>query len=152
MPELVSTVGGTPSGEDERAGEFHLVAYRFTSLRDVAYEHRTFVFGGPVLAAVTAVLSAVGNRRRRLEAQKLAAPQWRELGPVRVRVMADRLLVFHLGAWWSVWFCSVVEGRLDPQGRTLELYFADDAPYRLAGSDVRRLAVVLTELRHVVAS
>lgn len=156
MPELVPACRAAAShaetGHHPPLLELQLVAYRFTALADVRYEHRTFVFGGPVLAPITALLSALGNRQRRRAAQEQAAPQWRTLGSVRVRVAPERLLVWHAGAWWSVWLSAVVETHLDEQVHTFDLYFADDAPYRFQGGDVRslarQLAARLEQARH----
>lgn len=53
---------------------------------DVPYEQRTLMFGGPVLLAATGIASFVASRRRRREAERLAAPQWRPLGALCIVV------------------------------------------------------------------
>lgn len=143
LPARRATVSRREADHDGPPLEFQLVAYRFTTLPEIGYEHRMFVFGGPVFAAVTAALSALGNWWRRREARRMAVPQWRTLGPVRVRVASERLLVWHAGAWWSVWLSAVVEAHLREQLHTLDLHFADDPPYRLCGVEVGRLAGLL---------
>lgn len=124
--------------------EFDAVGWRLFGL-DVEYERRMVWFGGPLLMLCTAVGSVLGNRRRRRAAEQLAAQQWRPLGPLRLAVTARRLLVWHAGAWWSVWFDAVVGAQLD-SAEQLDLFFADDAPYRLGGPDVPALAALLIEL------
>lgn len=111
---------------------------------DVSYDERRVVaVGGPFMFGVTAAVGVVGNRRARAVAQRLAAPQWRPLGPLRILATNYRLLVFHEGAWQSVWYDAIrlVRAML-PEWR-LELLFADDPPYALQGPSVPHLAVVL---------
>ena len=62
------------------------------------WERRTFVLGGlsllgVVLAGVTAVVSAVGNERRRAEAVRDAAPRWRYVASGVGGVVESRLVV-----------------------------------------------------------
>lgn len=127
----------TPTDGDVESGEIladlELTGFRYHALCHVPYERRTLLVGGPILFAASATASAVGNRRRRAAAERLAAPQWRCLGPLRVLVTCDRLLVWHEGSWASVWFASVVDIEHDPANGTLDLYFADDPPYRFVG-------------------
>ena len=110
---------------------------------DVQYEHRTVMFGGPLLLATTGLASLVANRRRRHEAHCLAAPQWRPLGWLRVLVTSCRLLVLRDGAWHSVWYAAVTDVRSTPASVTLDLAFAIDPPYRLVGPGLCSLAPFL---------
>ena len=110
---------------------------------DVQYDHRTVMFGGPLLLATTGLASLVANRRRRREAESLAAPQWRPLGWIRVLVTSRRLLVLRHGAWHSVWYAAVTNIRSTPVSVTLDLTFAVDPPYRLVGPGLCSLAPFL---------
>ncbi|WCO66249.1 hypothetical protein PO878_17240 [Iamia majanohamensis] len=51
---------------------------------EINYEQTIAVASRPLLFAALAGTSAMVNRRRRLEAARLAAPQWRLLGDVTV--------------------------------------------------------------------
>lgn len=124
------------------------MGWRYCGIDDVGYEHRTVLVGGPLLMSITGVASVLGNQRRRHEAERAAAPQWRPLGPLRVVVTSDRLLVWHDSAWWSVWFDAVVDIRSDPVNGTIDLFFDADPPYRLAGQHMLSLDVML---RHAVS-
>jgi hypothetical protein len=118
------------ASEDEIVyAEFDALGWRLTGV-DVEYKRRMLCFGGPLLMACSALCSAIGNRRRRREAERLSAPLWRPLGPLRVAVTLRRLLVWHAGAWWSVWFDSVAGAQLVSADQ-LDLFFRGDAPYRL---------------------
>lgn len=110
---------------------------------DVQYDHRTVMFGGPFLFAATALASCAANRRRRREAERLAAAQWRPLGCLRVLVTSRRLLVLRDGAWHSVWYAAVTDIRSTPVSVTLDLTFAVDPPYRLVGPGLCSLAPFL---------
>ena len=114
---------------------------------DVQYEHRTVMFGGPFLFASTALASCAANRRRRREAERLAAPQWRHLGPLRVVVTSGRLLVLHQGNWWSVWYSAIEQVRAEAAPSAVILTFRVDAPYQLQVSEARSLALVIDRLR-----
>lgn len=107
---------------------------------DVPYEHRSVMFGGPLLFAATAIGSWASNRRRRREAERLASPQWRALGEIRVVVTSTRLLVWHNGGWYPVWYSAIDEVRPMPESGTLDLTFVADPPYRLAGPGICSLA------------
>ena len=113
--------------------------WRFHAI-DVPYEHRTVMFGGPLLFAATAVGSWAFNRRRRREAERYAMPQWRRLGQIRVVVTSTRFLVLHNGGWYPVWYSAIDEVRPLPESGTLDLAFVDDPPYRLAGPGICSLA------------
>lgn len=137
---------GLPLLDDEHAyAEVDATAWRWVAL-SVAYEQRALLVGGPLLMCTTGILSAVANGRRRREAERSAAPQWRALGPVRVVATDRRLLVWHLGAWWSVWFDAVSGVHPDLAAHRLDLTFGHDAPYRLEGPAVPLLAVALAWL------
>lgn len=117
---------------DVPIGTFPVVGWRFVG-SEAAYERTTVVAGGPVLFGALAVASAVGNRRRRRQAERLAAPQWRPLGPIAVVVTGARLQALHEGAWASVWLDAVTAGRWHPGGDGITLFFADDPPYAFTG-------------------
>lgn len=114
---------------------------------DAQYDHRTVMFGGPFLFAATALASCAANRRRRREAERLAAPQWRPLGQLRVVVTARRLLVLHQGNWWSVWYTEIEQVRAEAAPSAVTLTFRVDAPYQLQVSEARSLALVIDHLR-----
>lgn len=120
--------------------ELDAYGWRFEAT-EVRYEQQTVLAGGgPLLFGLT----AVGNRRAREAAARLAAPQWRPLGPLRVVTTNQRLLVFHQGAWASVWLGAIRQLHPMLDAQRLELVFDDDPPYALAGPWVPYLAVVMT--------
>lgn len=123
--------------------------WRYYGLEDVWYEHCAVLIGGPIMMALIAVLSAATNRRRRNEAERIAEPQWRPLGSLGVVVTSERLLVWHAGAWSSVSYNSIEGVRLHEGVDQLDLYFACDPPYRLAGQGLEAVAVVLARHRAV---
>ena len=130
---------------EEAYADMSVQGWRFHAI-DVQYEHRTVMFGGPFLFAATGLASLVGNRRRHREAERIAAPQWRPLGLLRVAVTSQRLLVVHGGSWWSVWYSAVSAVRLAAEPNTVEVYFAADPPYRLSGTGVASVAVLVSRL------
>lgn len=114
---------------------------------DVTYvAPHVVAIGGPLMFGLTAAGSAVARRRARHEAEALAAPQWRPLGALRILVTDRRLLVWHKGAWASVWFSVIREIRPDLAVGRLDMTFEDDPPYCLAGPWVPYLTVVVTTL------
>ncbi len=123
-----------------------VVAYgwRFHGV-DVVYEEpRAVGIGGPVVFALTALGIAAARRRVRAEAARLAVPQWRPLGHLRILATDQRLLVFYQGSWASVWYAGICVLRPALPEQRLEMLFEDDPPYALAGRWVPYLAVVLT--------
>lgn len=141
LPELSSPVSLEP-GETLHAG-VDLDGWRHQGL-DVPYEqHRGFVAGGLLMSGVTAAATVAANRRARLEAERLAAPQWRALGHVPVLATSHRLIVFHEGSWASVWYEAICQIRPALGEGRLELIFEDDPAYALQGQWVPYLAVVL---------
>lgn len=129
-----------PLADDEVAyADITAFGWRFHAI-DVPYEHRTVMFGGPLLFAATAIGSWASNRRRRREAHRQAMSQWRPLGQIRVVVTSTRLLALHNGGWYPVWYSAIVEARSTPDSRTLDLTFVADPPYRLAGPGICSLA------------
>lgn len=137
-------IQGVPFEPGELAfADLHVSGWRHYALDQVAYERRTILFGSPFLIALTGIASAIGNTRGRQAAERAAAPQWRPLGPLRIVVTSQRLLVWFEQAWWSVWSSAITDMRLDPASRCLDLYFAADPPYRLVGSQIPALAVML---------
>lgn len=121
--------------------------WRYHSI-DVQYDHRTVMFGGPFLFAATALASCAANRRRRREAERLAAPQWRPLGQLRVVVACGRFLVLHQGNWWSVWYSEIEQVRVEAAPSAVTLTFRVDVPYQLQVSEARSLALVIEHLRN----
>jgi len=112
---------------------------------DVVYEEPHVIgIGGPILFAVTAAAAASARRRARAEAERLAAPQWRPLGFLRILATDRRLLVLYQGAWASVWYAGIRQVHPAVHQQRLHLTFEDDPPYALAGPWVPYLAVVLT--------
>lgn len=107
--------------------------------QEVMYEHSTVLGGGLLLTAT----SFIGNQRRRAAAEREAAPQWRPLGVCPVLGTDRRLLVWHYGAWWSVWYADVIGCQYDAWAEALTLTFANDAPSCLSGPGVAAFAVAL---------
>jgi hypothetical protein len=137
------TVEDAPLGPGEEAyADLSVHGWRYHAI-DVQYEHRTVAFGGPFLFAVTGLASLVANRRRRHEAERLAAPQWRPLGLLRVLVTSRRLLVQREGAWYSVWYEAVTDVASTPASVMLDLTFVTDPPYRLVGPGLCSLVPLL---------
>ena len=127
------------------------MGWRYHGLDDVLYERRTFLFGGPIVMSITAIASALANRRRRQEAERVAAPQWRPLGPLAVEVCSDRLLVSRGDEPGTVWLASVIDLRAHAESQTVELYFEADPPFRFQGPDSTRLWTALEAVRSEVA-
>jgi hypothetical protein len=138
------TIEGVPLEAGEVAyADLWAAGWRYFGLDAVSYERRTVLFGGPCVMAITALASAIGNGRRRRDAEQLAAPQWRPLGMLRIVASSARLLVWHEQAWWPVWYSGINDLRLDPDREALELLFEADPPYRLTGPGVPALGVAL---------
>jgi hypothetical protein len=120
------------------------VGWRFQAM-DVFYEEpRVLAVGGPVLFVAATIGAASARRRARAEAERLAAPQWRSLGELRVLATDRRLLVWFEGAWASVWYDGIREMHPDLEQHRVTMLFDDDPPYALAGPWVPYLTVVLT--------
>lgn len=130
-----------PVGEHAYA-DFWATGWRYEAAV-VPYERRTVVVGGPWMALATWAASALGNRRRRASAEATSAPQWRPLGQIRVVVTSSRLLVLHGGAWWSVWYLEITGLQATPDGRTVDLGFRADPPYRLLTTAAPELVTVI---------
>jgi hypothetical protein len=142
LPVLASTVLLDP-GEVLHA-DVAAVGWRFQAM-DVFYEEpRILAFGGPVLFAAASIGAASARRRARAEAERLAAPQWRSLGELRVLATDRRLLVWFEGAWASVWYDGIRELHPDLEQHRVTMLFDDDPPYALAGPWVPYLTVILT--------
>lgn len=114
---------------------------------DVSYgAPRAVAFGGPLMFGLVAASSAAARPRTRQQAEVLAAPQWRPLGPLRILATNRRLLVWHESAWASVWHAAIREFRPDLETARLDLTFDDDPPYHLAGPWVPLLTVIVTTI------
>lgn len=111
---------------------------------DVTYaQPRAFAIGGPLVVGLVATASAVARRRARREAEAVAAPQWRPLGSLRILATDRRLLVWHEGAWASVWYDAIRELRPDLEAGRLDMTFENDPPYCVAGRWVPYLTVLV---------
>jgi hypothetical protein len=142
LPVLASTVMLDP-GEVLHA-DVGAVGWRFQAM-DVFYEEpRVLAFGGPVLFAAASIAASSARCRARAEAERLAAPQWRSLGELRVLATDRRLLVWFEGAWASVWYDGIRELHPDLAQYRVTMLFDDDPPYALAGPWVPYLTVILT--------
>jgi hypothetical protein len=125
-------------------GDLTAEGWRFHGA-DVSYAAPYAVaIGGPLMFGLVAAGSAAARRRARQEAEALAAPQWRPLGELRILATDRRLLVWHDGAWASVWYHAIRELRPDLDGARLDMTFDDDPPYCLAGPWVPLLTVIIT--------
>lgn len=142
LPVLASTFMLDP-GEVLHA-DIGAIGWRFQAM-DVFYEEpRILAFGGPVLFAAASIGAASARRRARAEAERLAAPQWRSLGELRVLATDRRLLVWFEDAWASVWYDGIRQLHPDLEQHRVTMLFDDDPPYALAGPWVPYLTVVLT--------
>lgn len=111
---------------------------------DVVYQApRVVAFGGLMVFGLAALGSAAARRRARRDAESRAVPQWRPLGALRVLATNRRLLVWHDGAWASVWLNSILELHPMLDARRLDLTFEGDPAYCLTGPWVPYLAVVV---------
>jgi hypothetical protein len=117
-------------------------AWRYLAL-DVPYDHRTILYGGPIGWTVSAIASAIGNRRTRRAAERLAAPQWRHLGHLPIIVTNRRLLVAYEGEWWPIWF-DVIDS-VDRRGDHIVLSFESDPPYGLQAAMPDELELLIRE-------
>lgn len=149
LPTLASPVL-LNSGEVLHA-DLGAFGWRFQAM-DVLYEEpRLLAFGGPILFAAASIGAASARRRARSEAERLAAPQWRSLGSLRVLTTDRRLLVWFDGTWASVWYDGIREMHPDLANDRVTMIFDDDPPYALAGPWVPYLTVTMTaclSLRH----
>ena len=142
LPEMASPVLLEP-GEVVHA-DLTAYGWRFHGV-DVVYEEpRVIGIGGPIFFAVTAAAAASARRRARAEAERLAAPQWRTLGHLRILATDRRLLVLYQASWASVWYAGIRQVLPAVHEQRLQLIFEDDPPYALAGPWVPYLSVVLT--------
>jgi len=142
LPSLSSPVLLDP-GEVLHA-DLNALGWRFQAM-DVLYEEpRVLAFGRPVLFTAASIGAASARRRARAEAERLAAPQWRSLGSLRVLATDRRLLVWFEGAWASVWYDGIRELHPDLTNERVTMLFDDDPPYALAGPWVPYLAVIMT--------
>lgn len=78
--------------------------WRFHGVDVTCEAPRAVAIGGPLMFGLAAAGSAAVRGRARREAEALAAPQWRPLGVLRILAIDRRLLVWHEGAWVSVWY------------------------------------------------
>lgn len=124
---------------DPAHASFRVLGWRHIGV-EVAYEQSTVLGGGPLMFTALAGASVMGNSRRRHEAARLAAPQWRPLGAITVVIDDARLLVHHDSAWSSVWLDAITALEGHPGGASVTLFFADDPPYAFTGPWARHLA------------
>jgi len=103
------------------------------------------------MLGLTTAATAVGNRRARGEAERLAAPQWHPLGEMPILATNERLLVWHEYRWESVWLAGISHLLPSPAGQRLELLFddIDDPPYALWGPWVPYLTVLMSVLLEI---
>lgn len=136
-------VYGVPLAPNERAyAEVDVEAWRLLATEPV-YERRSVIFGGPAVTLATSLACAVANRRRRLEAERAAQPQWRSLGVVRVVATDRRLLVWHVDRWWPVPFGDVHGWDIESSGEAFTVTLREGAPYRFARGGTPLLSLVI---------
>lgn len=99
--------------------------------------------GGPLMFGIVAAASATARRRARRHAEAMAAAQWRPLGPLRILATDRRLLVWHEGAWASVWYNAICELQPHLEVGRLDMTFENDPPYCLSGPWVPYLTVII---------
>lgn len=142
LPVLSSTV--LLDQDEVLHADLGAVGWRFQAM-DVVYEEpRVMAFGGPVLFAAASIGAASARRRALAEAERVAAPQWRSLGSLRVLATDRRLLVWFEGAWASVWYDGIRELHPDLANDRVTMRFDNDPPYALAGPWVPYLTVLMT--------
>jgi len=125
-------------------GDLAAEGWRFHGA-DVAYTApHAVAIGGPLMFGLVAAGSAAARRRAHREAEALATAQWRPLGALRILATDRRLLVWHEGAWASVWCHAIREFRPDIEAARLDLTFDEDPPYCLVGPWVPLLTVIVT--------
>ncbi len=143
MQTCTRTLAARPSNRCERTleradeevvyGEVAAHGWRWLP-GDPSYDHRTLLLGGPVGWIVTGGISFARNRHARRAAERAAAPQWRPLGPVTVRVTDRRLLVWWHGEWGVVEYSTVVSAEVEDEADRIVLRFASSPTYCLAGA------------------
>ena len=106
---------------------------------DPSYDHRTLLLGGPVGWLITGGISFARNRHARRAAERAAAPQWRPLGPVTVRVTDRRLLVWWQGEWGVVDYTTITRMEKLPGDAGVILTFDGAPAYRLVGPGLASL-------------
>lgn len=142
LPLLASPV--LLDADEDLHADLGVFGWRFQAM-DVLYEEpRVLAFGGPLLLAAASMTAASARRRARADAERLAAPQWRSLGALRVLATDRRLLVWFKGTWASVWYDGIHEMQPGLGHSRLTILFDDDPPYALAGPWVPYLTVILT--------
>ncbi len=142
LPTLTSAVA-LSSGEVLH-GELIAEGWRFHGADVVVEQERLVAMGGLFTFGIAAVANSIGNRRAQVEAERLAAPQWRPLGSMPLLATNQRLLVLHEGEWASVWYSAIRQIIPSIDDFRLELIFEDDPPYLLAGEWVPYLTVIIT--------
>jgi hypothetical protein len=142
LPSLASPIplgaGEVPHAQVDASG------WRFHAVDVVVEQRRVVAVGGLLTFGIAAAANSIGNRRVRIEAERLAAPQWRPLGAMPLLVTSQRLLAFHEGEWASVWYAAISQIIPSIDDSRLELHFEDDPPYLLAGEWVPYLTVIIT--------
>ncbi len=142
LPTLESPLLLDPGEVLHASVEAH--GWRHHALDVIVEERRFLAMGGPIVFGLTVAASAIGNRRVRATAERLAAPQWRPLGSLPILATNERLLVFFEGQWAPVWYSAIRQMIPDMANGRLQLIFEDDPPYALCGEWVPYLTVVLT--------
>lgn len=113
---------------------------------DVSYSQSTTAFGGPLMFATGLLVSAAGNARRRRQAERMAAEQWRFQGFCRTVLTNHRILAFSGNQWVSWDHGSIMELLPAPQQFTITVAFNGIEPLRLTGPGAPWLGVILAFL------
>lgn len=124
-----------PQHETAASAPVTLSAWQYEASSLVEYEERIILVGGPLLMACTAVLSVLGNRRRRRAAER-SAHRWRSLGSVCVVVTGHRLLVSEAHGSSRAGERTVARFHAHYTHACVDVLFADGPPLRLAGPGV----------------
>lgn len=110
-------------------GEFVLQVARYATA-DVTY---TRIRSNLFAPTKTALAEMAGNHVRRRRAERLAAAQWRPLGPLHT-VLTDRSILYsHLGSWCRFDHGAVVELLAEPKRYEMIEFFDGAEPLRLIG-------------------
>lgn len=119
-------------------------AFQYTALTIPYQRARLLAVGGLGFLAGAAIGAAVLNRRRRLQLEALAAPQWRLVDAGTFYLTNARLALDCTQGWADIWLPSLRDSQLDVVGLTL---WPDDiAPTRLATPADLWLFVLLRHL------
>lgn len=142
-----STFAGSPG--EKIFGDVTLRYARYYGATAQYHYGQTVALGSLAFVLGAMVGNAVNRRRTRRNAERLAAPQWREHSMVRT-VVTDQRLWCHVvdGRWLNFDYSAAVEVVPDVRQWHGDLFFQNSEPLRLAGLWAPWCAVVVTHQRY----